>query len=81
MYVLGFFIAIQSSGVLKIELAANIDMAVRACREERGELLKNQQQMRIVKESLNDGYCDISGHSSDLICVGAYKVVIREPVR
>lgn len=45
-------------------------MAVNACREERSEKLQNQTEMRTVKESLNDGYCDISGHAADMILVG-----------
>ena len=62
--------------MLKISPAANIDMAVRACREERGELLKNQQNMQIVKESLNDGYCDVSGHAHDMIHIGEFQTKI-----
>ncbi|KAI0637255.1 hypothetical protein C8Q77DRAFT_1216014 [Trametes polyzona] len=51
-------------------IASNIDLAVRACKGERGEVLKNRRQMRMVKESLNEGYCDISGHPSDMSHVG-----------
>ncbi|KAI0670652.1 hypothetical protein C8Q78DRAFT_1037269 [Trametes maxima] len=51
-------------------IAANIDMAIRACKEERGGLLRNRQQMQMVKESLNEGYCDISGHPTDMALVG-----------
>ncbi|KAJ3549086.1 hypothetical protein NM688_g5219 [Phlebia brevispora] len=59
------------SGVTPLNnIATNIDMAIRACREERGEVLKNQEQMRIVKESLNDGYCDVSGQGGDMTYVG-----------
>lgn len=45
-------------------------MAIRACREEKGDLVKNQEQMRIVKESLNDGYCDVSGQGGDMTLAG-----------
>ncbi|KAI0747853.1 hypothetical protein C8Q80DRAFT_1168786 [Daedaleopsis nitida] len=51
-------------------IASNIDLAVRACKEERGDLLKNRQHMQMVKESLNEGYCDISGHPTDMTLVG-----------
>ncbi|RDX42682.1 hypothetical protein OH76DRAFT_1410943 [Lentinus brumalis] len=51
-------------------IASNIDLAVRACKEERGETLQNRQNMQMVKESLNEGYCDISGHPTDMTLVG-----------
>ncbi|TBU28918.1 hypothetical protein BD311DRAFT_721461 [Dichomitus squalens] len=51
-------------------IASNIDLAIRACKEERNETLRNRQQMQIVKESLNEGYCDISGHPTDMTVVG-----------
>ena len=48
----------------------NIDLAIRACKEERGETLRNRQHMQMVKESLNEGYCDVSGHPTDMALVG-----------
>ena len=45
-------------------------MAIRACREERSSLVQNKERMQVVKESLNDGYCDVSGQGGDLIHVG-----------
>ncbi|KAI0046331.1 hypothetical protein FA95DRAFT_1398210 [Auriscalpium vulgare] len=51
-------------------IAANIDMAIKACTEETNSLLKNRQQMQKVKESLDEGYCDVSGHVGDLDLVG-----------
>ncbi len=51
-------------------LAANIDMAIRACRQEEDDLLRNKQNMRIIKESLNNGYCDVSGHGGDMMIAG-----------
>lgn len=50
--------------------ASNIDMAVKACRPEHGNLLRNAEQMQQVRESLEDGYCDISGRVGDLKYVG-----------
>lgn len=56
---------------IKIEYTAkNIDMAVNSCKSESGNLLTNRQQMQRVKESLNDGYCDISGRKGDLHHIG-----------
>ncbi|KAJ7209538.1 hypothetical protein GGX14DRAFT_451864 [Mycena pura] len=49
---------------------SNIDMAIRGCRPESGNLLRNREQMQQVKESLNEGYCDISGRVGDLNVVG-----------
>ncbi|KAH9901111.1 hypothetical protein C8Q73DRAFT_742765 [Cubamyces lactineus] len=51
-------------------IASNINMAIRACKEERSEVLRNSKQMEIVKESLNEGYCDVTGHSKDMVLVG-----------
>lgn len=62
-----------------IFVAANIDMAIKACRPESGNLLRNREQMQQVKESLNEGYCDISGRAEDLQhagTVGALKVYL-----
>ena len=50
--------------------ASNIDTAIRACKEESGDLIQSRKQMQIVKETLNDGYCDISGNLGDLTLVG-----------
>jgi hypothetical protein len=47
-------------------LASNIDMAIRACTQEQGHLLRNRDHMQMVKESLDEGYCDISGRVGDL---------------
>lgn len=33
-------------------------------------MLKNRRQMQMVKESLNEGYCDISGHPADMTLIG-----------
>ncbi|KAI9511382.1 hypothetical protein F5148DRAFT_1172037 [Russula earlei] len=52
-------------------IASNIDMAIRACAPERSHLLRNRKEMHMVKESLNDGYCDVSGRSDDLDLVGS----------
>jgi hypothetical protein len=49
----------------------NINMAIRACKEERSELLKTRNQMQMIKESLNDSYCDVSGQK-DLVLAGEY---------
>ncbi|KAJ6558581.1 hypothetical protein DFH09DRAFT_1037162 [Mycena vulgaris] len=51
-------------------ISSNIDMAIQACRPESGNLLRNREQMQQVQESLNEGYCDISGRVGDLNVVG-----------
>ncbi|KAJ6593724.1 hypothetical protein B0H19DRAFT_1091788 [Mycena capillaripes] len=51
-------------------ISSNIDMAIQACRPESGNLLHNREQMQQVQESLNEGYCDISGRVGDLTAVG-----------
>ncbi|OBZ66504.1 hypothetical protein A0H81_13686 [Grifola frondosa] len=52
------------------KIASNIDLAIKACREEKGQLLRNREHMEVVKESLNEGYCDISGQPTDMTLVG-----------
>ncbi|TFK45667.1 hypothetical protein OE88DRAFT_1668942 [Heliocybe sulcata] len=47
-------------------IASNIDTAVKACREEKSDLVNNRKQMQTVKETLDEGYCDVSGYSRDL---------------
>jgi hypothetical protein len=45
-------------------------MAIRACAPERSNLLRNREAMQMVKESLDEGYCDVSGRAGDLDLVG-----------
>ncbi len=47
-------------------------MAINACRPEKNHLLHNRNEMRIIKESLNEGYCDLSGHAGTLKKVGEF---------
>ncbi|KZT22896.1 hypothetical protein NEOLEDRAFT_1137233 [Neolentinus lepideus HHB14362 ss-1] len=47
-------------------IVSNIETAVKACREEKSDLLNNRKQMQTVKETLDEGYCDVSGYSRDL---------------
>ena len=57
--------------------ASNIDTAIRACKEEKGDLIQSQKQMQVVKETLNDGYCDISGNVGDLSLLGKLGVLYQ----
>lgn len=52
-------------------IANNIDMAIKACAPERSNLLRNREEMQMVKESLDEGYCDVTGRTGDLDHVGA----------
>lgn len=47
-------------------------MAIAACKPESQSLLRNRQQMAMVKESLNEGYCDISGSTDDFVLAGKF---------
>jgi hypothetical protein len=47
-----------------------VEQAIQACRPESKSLLHNTEQMHKVKETLNDGYCDIQGMQGDLVFVG-----------
>ncbi|RDB24786.1 hypothetical protein Hypma_008085 [Hypsizygus marmoreus] len=64
-------------------ISSNIDMAIKACRPESGNLLRNREEMRQVKESLNEGYCDISARVGDLNRIGemgAVRVYLAQDV-
>ncbi|KAJ7647485.1 hypothetical protein FB45DRAFT_893565 [Roridomyces roridus] len=64
-------------------ISSNIDMAIQACRPESGNLLRNREEMQQVQESLNEGYCDISGRAGDLKVVGeigGVKVYVSQEV-
>ena len=49
---------------------SNIESAVKACQGESGKHLHNQERVEMVKESLNDNYCDVSGRGGDLSLIG-----------
>jgi hypothetical protein len=51
-------------------LGSNIDMAIKACAPERSDLLGNREEMQIVMESLDEGYCHVTRKTTDLILVG-----------
>ncbi|KAI6015244.1 hypothetical protein F5J12DRAFT_816858 [Pisolithus orientalis] len=65
------------------DIRANVNMAIRACRPEQGKLLRNRQNMEIIKESLDEGYCDVSGQVGELdhlSTVGDIKVFVTKDV-
>jgi hypothetical protein len=45
-------------------------MAIKACTPEKSNLLKNREEMQMVKESLDEGYCDVTGRTGDLDLIG-----------
>jgi hypothetical protein len=47
-------------------------MALKACAPERGDLLRNRDEMQIVLESLEEGYCHVTRKTGDLELVGMY---------
>lgn len=51
-------------------------MAIRACAPERSNLLRNREEMQMVKESLDEGYCDVSGRAGDLDLVGTCSALV-----
>jgi hypothetical protein len=51
-------------------LARNIELAIDSCKPESGNLLHNRERMQRVKESVDDGYCDISGRKENLHNIG-----------
>ncbi|KAF5326190.1 hypothetical protein D9611_000170 [Ephemerocybe angulata] len=51
-------------------IAHNIDLAVKACKEESGNVLHNRESMQEVHETRNESYCDVSGTSENLRLAG-----------
>lgn len=62
-------------------LGANINMAIKACNPEEGQLLHHLNNMEVIKEFLNDGYCDVSGQVDNLKLVGELGVSFRAKQR
>lgn len=50
--------------------ASVIDMAINACKEEKRDQLDSRESQQMVKEALNQGYCDGSGESLNLSLIG-----------
>ena len=55
---------------IPLYLVNNIDMAIKACAPEGSYLLRNREEMEIVLESLDEGYCHVTRKTSDLEPVG-----------
>ncbi|KAG6375835.1 hypothetical protein JVT61DRAFT_2694 [Boletus reticuloceps] len=60
----------QQHVIPRSNIRANIDMAIRACKPEEGHLRRQLNNMGLMKESLNDHYCDVSGKINNLEHVG-----------
>ena len=56
--------------MLTLALDKNVEQAINACRPEARNLLQNRQRMEMIKEALDEGYCDISGMEGDLVVIG-----------
>lgn len=76
------FVVSSKSALVDKFSDANIDLAIRQCREEKNQTLLSGRHMQMVKESLNEGYCDVSGHDDDMafIC-GSIQILIRCTMR
>jgi hypothetical protein len=51
-------------------------MALNACAPERSDLLRNREEMQIVPESLDEGYCHVTRKTMDLKLVGMYSLAV-----
>jgi hypothetical protein len=45
-------------------------MAIKACAPECGNLLRNREEMEVVLESLDEGYCNVTRKTMELDLVG-----------
>ncbi|KAH8112414.1 hypothetical protein DFH11DRAFT_1607467 [Phellopilus nigrolimitatus] len=61
----------QSSITPLSNIETNIRQAIDACKGESGNVLQNREHMQTVKETADEGYCDISGRVSDLLFIGS----------
>ncbi|KAG2126877.1 uncharacterized protein EDB93DRAFT_1257371 [Suillus bovinus] len=52
------------------DIRSNVAMAIKGCRPEEGKLVHNRREMQTIKESLDEGYCDVSGHVAELDYIG-----------
>lgn len=65
--------AVISNDLLNwVLLARNmiVELAIDSCKSESRNLLQNKERMQRVKESMDDGYCDISGRKGNLHNIG-----------
>ena len=66
---------IGMSSHIPLYLASNIDMAIKACAPESSDLLRNREEMQVVLESLDEGYCHVTRKTRDLELVGTCPLV------
>ncbi|KAI0933780.1 hypothetical protein AcW1_005516 [Taiwanofungus camphoratus] len=60
----------QAHVTSRSKIASNIEMAIAACRQERNQQVRGRENMEMVKETQNEGYCDASGAAVDITLVG-----------
>ncbi|KAG6335719.1 hypothetical protein ID866_3377 [Astraeus odoratus] len=63
-------------------IRSNVNMAISACRPEQEKLLRNRQKMEIIKEAVEEGYCDVThtGEFTHLGTVGETKIFVTTDV-
>jgi hypothetical protein len=49
---------------------SNINAAIKACTEQKSDVFQTREQMKMVKEAQNEGYCDPSGYAGKLSGIG-----------
>ncbi|TFY51778.1 hypothetical protein EVJ58_g10387 [Rhodofomes roseus] len=54
----------------KNKISSVIDMAISACKEEKQDQIQSRENQQMVKEALNEGYCDGTGESLNLSLIG-----------
>ncbi len=52
-------------------------MAIKACAPERSDLLRNREEMQVVLESLDEGYCHVTRKTRDLDLVGTCSLCLK----
>jgi hypothetical protein len=53
-------------------IGSNVAMAIKGCRPEEGKIVHDRREMEMIKESLDEGYCDVSGHVAELDHIGKW---------
>jgi len=54
----------------------DIDNAIKACKEEKSNVIPGRKQKRKDKGNLSEDYCDLSGDVGELVRLGVFNVLI-----
>lgn len=65
-------VAFSRNSIYRLSSEENVQMAIAACHPDNKSLLCNRQHMAMVKESLNESYCNIGGSADSFVLAGEH---------